>query len=90
MIQQRHSYFYRTHDISFKEERRKYKTFYEFLIDENTGFIGSKIGNPAMSSAILKMYDEKYVHEENCHHEIKVLDESEHFSITQIIKKCEE
>ncbi len=85
----RHPYFYKSHDISFKGEKRKYKTFYEFLMDENTGFIGSKISDPITNSSILKMYDKKYPLERDCHHVIKTLDESEHFSITQIIKKCE-
>ncbi len=84
----RHPYFYKAHNISFKDETRKYKTFYEFLIDENTAFIGSKISDSTTNNVILGMYDKKYINQENCHHEIKVLDESEHFSITQIIKKC--
>lgn len=85
----RNSYFYRTRDISFKGEKRKHKTFYEFLIDENTGFIGSKTSDSSMNNTILRMYDKQYISQKNCHHEIKVLDESKHFSITQIFIECD-
>ena len=85
----RHPHFYKSHDISFKGEARKYKSFYDFIIDENVGFIGSKESDSTLNNTILKMYDKKYAHQVNCYHAIKVLGESEHFSITQIIKKCE-
>ncbi len=85
----RHPYFYKSLDISYKSEKRKYTNFYEFLIDEGTAIIGSKLSNPTTNRAILNMYDKKYPSKRKCHHIIKVLDESEHFSITQVINKCE-
>ena len=85
----RHPYFYKSYDISTKDEKRKYKTYYEFLMDENTGFIGSKRSNSLTNSTILKMYNKYYSVKKNCCHTVKIIDESEHFSITQIIEKCE-
>ncbi len=85
----RHPYFYYSHNISFKGEKRKYDSFYEFLLDENTGFIGSKISDSQVNNVVLRMYDEKYTYSESCYHEIKVLSETEHFSVTQLIKNCE-
>ncbi len=85
----RHPYFYKSYEISTKEEKRKYKTYYEFLMDGNTGFIGSKRTDSLLNTAILKMYDKHYPVQEDCHHAVKVIDELEHFSITQIIEKCE-
>jgi len=86
----RHPYFYDSHNISFKGEQRKYDNFHAFLLDQNTAFIGSKRSNPAVNDILLKMYDEKFEHSENCYHMIKVLDETEHFSLTQLIKNCEQ
>ena len=84
----RHPYFYKIHDISFKEKNRKYKNFYEFLMDNNTGFIGSKISSSKINGTVLRMYDKKYPHPQGCHHSIKVLRESEHFSIVQLVLNC--
>lgn len=85
----RHPYFYKSYDISTKDEKRKYKTYYEFLMNENTGFIGSKRSDSLINTTILKMYDKHYFVQKDCHHMIKTVDESEHFSITKIIEKCE-
>jgi hypothetical protein len=84
----RHPYFYKTHNISFKDKKRKYENFYEFLMDDNTGFIGSKIISSKINSTILAMYDRKRPHPQGCHHSIKVLRETEHFSIVQLILNC--
>lgn len=85
----RHPYFYKFHNISFKEQKRKYNSYYEFLLDKNTGFIGTIKPEEQINNTILKMYDEKHSDQENCHHSIKVLCESEHFSLTQLTKKCD-
>ena len=86
----RHPHFYYSHNISFKGEKRKYDSFYEFLLDENTGFIGSKISDSKINNVVLRMYDEKYTSSEDCYHTIKVLSETEHFSLTQLVKNCGE
>ncbi len=86
----RHPYFYYSHNISFKGEKRKYDSFYEFVLDENTGFIGSKIIDSKVNNVILRMYDEKYTFSEDCYHTINVLSETEHFSVTQLIRNCGE
>lgn len=83
----RHPFFYKTHKISFDGYRGKYDNFYQFLIDENTAFIGSlKISDKA--KRILKIYDKKFA-KKVCHHKIIFVDKSKHFSITKIVKECD-
>ena len=78
----RHPFFYKSHDISFKNEKRKYKNYYEYLIDDHTAFIGTKEINGNLNRKMLSLYDKKY----DGYHTIKVLDESKHFTLTQVIK----
>ncbi len=85
----RHPFFYRSHDISSDIYERKYKTFYEFLTDKKTAFIGSKKMVCSVNDRILKIYDKKYA-QKGCYHKIRVIDESKHFAITQIVKVCED
>ncbi len=82
----RHPFFYRTHKISFGNYKGKYDNFYQFLTDKNTAFIGSlEISDKA--KRILKIYDKKFA-EEGCRHKIIFIDKSKHFSITKIVKEC--
>lgn len=87
-----HPMFFEQHDISFKNIKRKYSTYYEYLLDDNTGVIGSKDKttiNPFLAGNLLRIYDTKFA-EKGCHHEVKTLDESEHFLINAIVKVCDE
>jgi hypothetical protein len=81
------------HHITFKGVKRKYDRYYDWLLDDNTGIIGSKGETkhirPFLAGNLLRMYDEKLA-EPGCHHEVKVADESEHFIIHQIVKVCKE
>ena len=56
----RHPYFYKFHNISFEKYKRKYNNYYEFLLDENTAFIGSIKADRKVNDVILRMYDKKY------------------------------
>jgi len=85
----RNPYVYDSHHISFNGKKRKYDSFYEFLTDEHVGFIGSRKVNKETNDVILKMYNKKYAQHKTCYHMIKVIDESEHFSITKLIQKCD-
>lgn len=81
------------HDISFKKVKRKYNTYYEYLLDDKTGIIGSKGTthiNPFLANNLLRMYDEKFTQGTNCLHKVKVVDQSNHFIINQIVKVCED
>ena len=81
------------HDISFKKTKRKYNTYYEYLLDSKTGIIGSKNTthiNPFLSNNLLRMYDEKFTQGTDCLHKVKVVDQSNHFIINQIVKVCEQ
>jgi hypothetical protein len=85
-----HPVFFKQHDISFKGIHRKYNSYYEYLLDKNTGIIGSKdkaTTNQFLVNNLLKMYDEKFA-EPGCSHKIKMVDQSEHFTINQIVKVC--
>lgn len=92
-----HPLFFKQHDISFKGVKRKYSNYHEYLLNENTGTIGSKgkIGfnsfgfNPFLTNNLLRMYDEKFITNSECHHAIKIVDESEHFIIKQMIIQCQ-
>jgi len=86
-----HPIFFEQHDITFKNTKRKFNTYYEYLLDVNTGIIGSKDRitiNPFLAENLLRMYDEKFAVELACHHKIKIVDESEHFIVKQIVKEC--
>jgi len=85
----RNPYAYDSHHISFDGKKREYGSFYEFLTDEHVGFIGSRKVNKETNDVILKMYNKKYAQHKTCYHMIKVIDESEHFSITKLIQKCD-
>ena len=80
------------HNISFGGVQRKYSRYYEWLLDSETGFIGSKGETkhirPFLANNLLRMYDEKLA-EPGCHHEVRKVDESEHFIIHQIVKVCQ-
>ncbi len=80
------------HDITFKNIKRKYNTYYEYLLDKKTGIIGDLKGKahirPFLANNLLRMYDEKFVKEPGCKHKIHIVDHSEHFVISQIVKEC--
>ena len=82
------------HNISFKNVKRKYNSYYEYLLDRNTGIIGDLKGEenirPFLANNLLRMYDEKFAKELGCYHKVNVVDQSEHFAIRQIIKVCDE
>ncbi len=82
----RHPIFYKTHNISFENYKGKYENYYQFMIDKSTAFIGSKNIDPAKKETILKIYDKKFG--KGCKHEIIKIDETKHFALTKIIKKC--
>ena len=81
------------HNISFEGVKRKYDRYYDWLLAPDTGIIGAKGETkhirPFLANNLLRMYDEKLA-EPGCRHEVKTVDESEHFIIHQIIKVCQE
>jgi len=87
-----HPLFFKQHNITFKDIKRKYRNYYEYLLNENTGTIGSKNKdgfNPFLKNNLLRIYDEKFMMKRKCHHVIKVVDESEHFIIKQMRIECQ-
>lgn len=89
-----HPLFFKQHNISFKNVTRKYNSYYEYLIDRNTGIIGDLNGTknirPFLTDNLHRMYDEKFTNGSGCYHKVKIVDKSEHFAIRQIVKVCDE
>ncbi len=87
-----HPFFFESHDISFKNMERKYSSYYEYLIDDHTGIIGSKektIIDKFLTKNLLRMYDEKFENNNSCYHKVEIVDQSKNFIISRIVKKCE-
>lgn len=87
-----HPIFFKQHDITFKNIKRKYNSYYEYLLDKDTGIIGSPGTtnlDPFLTGNLLRMYDEKFA-EPGCRHKIDVADRSEHFIINRIVKVCDQ
>jgi len=85
-----HPLFFKQHDISHKGIQRKYNSYYEYLLDKNTGIIGSKdkvTMNQFLVNNLLKIYDEKFA-EPGCRHKVEMVDQSEHFMINRVVKVC--
>ncbi len=89
-----HPLFFKQHNISFKNVTRKYNSYYEYLLDSNTGIIGDLKGKknirPFLTDNLLRMYDEKFTKGSGCYHKVNIVDKSEHFAIRQIVKVCDE
>ena len=87
----RNDFFYKTHNISDKYTTRKYHNYYEYLIDDKTAFFGSKLLVPDKSFKVylLGAYDKLYLKDQpNCKHKTFIVNESEHFAISQIRVDC--
>lgn len=89
-----HPFFFEQHNISFKNVKRKYNSYYEYLLDSNTGIIGDLEGKkhirPFLANNLLRLYDEKFIKKgSGCYHKVKIVDQSEHFAIRQIVKVCD-
>jgi hypothetical protein len=86
----RHPYFYEMHNLSDIKRKRKYKNYYEFLIDDNTGFFGSKhLVNTPNSQILLTTYDKLYLKDQpDCKHRAFIIKESANFAISQIRVDC--
>lgn len=81
----RHSFFYDTHNIN----PNGYKTFYEFLLSDKTGFIGTHVMNTSKEAkSILNMYDQHYLENTSCHHTFTTIQKSKHFTITKMQVIC--
>ncbi|WP_286336529.1 hypothetical protein [Hydrogenimonas cancrithermarum] len=83
-----HPLFYKLHDISHDEVQRRYKNYHEYLLSPDTAFIGGKKLNESITPIILSEYDKKFLKNTNCHHTVKIVKESEHFGISQIVVVC--
>lgn len=85
----RHPLFYKIHNIDFENKNRKFSNYYEFMVDNNTAFIGEKdVSLKIFDKKLLTMYNEKYLSNTNCYLTIVLLDESKHFTISQVQKIC--
>ena len=88
----RHPYFYQERNITSDNihRHRKYQDYHSFLIDPSTYFIGEiKQASKHFQKRFLNIYDKLYNQNNNCHHEIILVDTSKYFSISQIVNKCE-
>ena len=87
----RNKFFYKTHNISDRETKRKYNNYYEYLIDDKTAFFGSRMLIPDKSFKVylLGAYDNLYLKDRpNCKHKTFIVEESKHFAISQIRVDC--
>jgi len=86
----RHPFFYQSHNISDRYKKRKYNNYYEYLTDDHTAFIGSKwLEKSKPFRLLLKEYDKLYLKDRpECETKTIILDQSEHFSISQIKIIC--
>jgi len=82
---------YKQHNISFNGVKRKYEHYHDWLVSPKAGIIGSKGENRHirifLRQKLLKMYDKKFP-KKGCHHEVIVVDESEHFIIHKVVYIC--
>jgi hypothetical protein len=87
----RHEFFYDAHDLSDNYTKRKYETYYDYLIDDKTAFFGSRrVVKRKNFKLLLNEYDKRYLEDRpGCRHETFIVKESKHFAISQIRVKCE-
>jgi hypothetical protein len=86
----RHPYFYESHQISTPSVSRKYRNYYEFLMSDDTSFIGmpTEILNHKAMKIVLKAYDKRYLsHIQHCHHAFSITDK-EQFWIAKMKILC--
>ena len=79
---------YKQHHISFNGVKRKYAHYHDWLIDPKTAIVGSKGERRHERIFLLKnlmrMYDEKFP-KKGYKHLVKIVDETPHFIIHQVI-----
>jgi len=83
----RHPLFYKVHNISHNDWNGKYDSYYEFLISDNSAFIGSKNIDKKRVDKFLSFYDKKFCSDKKCKHDILVIDQSKNFAIVKVIRK---
>ena len=87
----RHPFFYQTHQISDKYTKRKYATYYDYLISNDSAFLGGKIllHDKRFEKYLLGTYDKLHLKDKpNCKHKTFIIAESEHFTLSQIRVEC--
>lgn len=85
----RHPFFYKTHNISAYGQERKYNSFYDWLISEESCFIGGDIIENNFSKMVLDMYDLK-LENKSCKHKVKIIDSYKDLKVTKIYINCKE
>ncbi|MGJ0334399.1 hypothetical protein NG752_10310 [Aliarcobacter cryaerophilus] len=85
----RHPFFYKTHNISAHGQERKYNSFYDWLISEESCFIGGGIIENNFSKMVLDMYDLK-LKDKSCKHKVKIIDSYKDLKVTKIYINCKE
>ena len=87
----RNQFFYIAHNLSDTQIKRKYTTYHDYLIDNKTAFFGSRQlnQNKSFQFILLDSYDKLYLNDKpNCKHKTFIIEESKHFSISQIQIDC--
>jgi len=85
----RHPYFYKERKIYFNNIYRQYKNYYKFFTNTSTAFIGeSQKADSIIQAKFLQTYDKFYNKNNTCHHQVILLKQSKHFSISQIVNQC--
>ena len=89
----RNALFYKSHNLSDAYTTRKYRNYHEYLVDDNTAFFGSTLLVPDESFKVhlLATYDKLYLQDRpNCKHTTAIINQSQHFAISQIKIECKE
>ena len=86
----RHPYFYKLHNISHDGTKRRFANFYEFMMDDNTTFLGGNSTNPGLERTqriLLNYYDRTKAHK-GCVHEIVEVNSTLNFKLVKLSKIC--
>ena len=86
----RHEVFYKLHNLSDAQTKRKYQTYYDYLIDDKTAFFGGRrLVKSKGFNILLDTYDKRYLKDRpHCKHKTFIVAESKHFAISQIRVDC--
>jgi hypothetical protein len=87
----RQPFFYKERNISSQKDIRKYTNYHQFLINPSTAFIGEPMRTDKHNEKkFLSIYDDFYNKNNNCKHQIELVDSNQYFSISQITNRCKQ
>ncbi|WP_345986112.1 hypothetical protein WCX49_03075 [Sulfurimonas sp. HSL-1656] len=87
----RHPYFYRKHNISHGGIDRRFDSYYEFMMDENTTFLGGNATNIDIEQTHRRLLDYYDHHKANmgCKHKIVDMNSTLNFKLVRLSVECQ-